>query len=117
LKWRLQFIMLVMLLPGVMIGGIYLAEKGTQRVDGIRDGPAQSFSIVRMEDGMLEMTVLGRQYFVHDGRQVQPPSSKSLDAKQEDENSAAHSKNWFSEVGNFIGNQIRSFTRGLLDRL
>jgi hypothetical protein len=105
--------MLVMLLPGVMIGGIYLAEKGTQRVDGIRDGPAQSFSIVRMEDGMLEMTVLGRQYFFHDGRQIPPPSSTN----QEDENSAAHSKNWFSEVGNFIGNQIRSFTRGLLDRL
>ena len=62
MKWRLLFILLVLTAGCMIIGGIHLAEKGIQRIDGIQDGPAQSFQIIRLENGVMEMTVLGREY-------------------------------------------------------
>jgi hypothetical protein len=63
-KWRLQFIFLVMLMAFLILGGIHLAEQGTQRLDGFTDGPSQSFHITRENQGEIEMTVLGKQYSV-----------------------------------------------------
>lgn len=62
MKWRFQFIFLVVAMFGLIFGGIHLAEKGIQRVEGTQDGPAQSFHIARLENGKLDMTVLGRDY-------------------------------------------------------
>jgi hypothetical protein len=64
MKWRLQFIFLVMLMAFLILGGIHLAEEGTRQLDGFTDGPSQSFHITRANQGEIEMTVLGKQYSV-----------------------------------------------------
>lgn len=66
MKWRFQFILLVLIMACMIMGGIHLAERGIQRVDGIQDGPAESFHVARLENGKLEMTVLGKEYFIKD---------------------------------------------------
>ncbi|WP_167577566.1 DUF3679 domain-containing protein [Ammoniphilus sp. YIM 78166] len=94
MKWRIQFIVLVMFMSCLVIGGIHLAEKGIHRVEGLDHEPKQSFDITRAEHGKLEMTVLGRQYSLEQDiipeRSSPPPSERP-------------SENWASKIGNEVG--------------
>ncbi|RKD23982.1 hypothetical protein BEP19_06065 [Ammoniphilus oxalaticus] len=66
MKWRLQFMTLVALTGLLMITGIHLAEQGIRHVEGVADGPSQSFQLAQRGDGKMEMTVLGRDYVIEE---------------------------------------------------
>ncbi|MEW9667337.1 DUF3679 domain-containing protein [Ammoniphilus sp. 3BR4] len=113
MKWRIQFILLVMVMSCLVIGGIHLAEKGIQRVEGTEDGPAQSFHIARVDQGKMEMTVLGKQYSLSSQNTIleeslpqSPVSSGSHDRSIE---------NWASSMGNHVGRWMTSATQELMD--
>ena len=101
MKWRLQFISLALTMGLLMITGIHLAEKGIQRVEGISDGPAQSFQVTQREDGKMEMTVLGREYSLQDTN-VLPifQSESSTRDPTEDEYKSRHS--WGNQIGHWM---------------
>lgn len=115
MKWRIQFILLVMVMTCFVIGGIHLAEKGIQRVEGTEDGPTQSFHIARVDQGTMEMTVLGKQYSLSSQVSMleeslpKDPSPVSTIEKE------TPIVNWTSSIGNHVGRWMTSATQKLMD--
>jgi hypothetical protein len=114
MKWRIQFILLVTLMSCFVIGGIHLAEKGTQRVDGAW-GSSQSFNINRADSGSLEMTVLGKSYSIEDegivpftGQAPVESGNVAQDTKQE--------HNLFSAAGNTFGGWLSGVAKKVVTR-
>jgi len=90
------------------MGGIHLAERGIQRIDGIQNGPVQSFQITRMDNGSMEMTVLGREYFIRDMPNL-PVLQSSPNPPPPDQDMDRERKAW----GNQIGYWLTSYTQKL----
>ncbi|HJV44598.1 MAG TPA: DUF3679 domain-containing protein [Bacillota bacterium] len=97
MKWRIQFLILVTVMSGLVLGGIHLAEEGIQRVDGMRSS-SEAFHIARAESGKLEMTVLGRHYQLQDQGIITVPERK----------------NWMSITGNTLGGWITTTVKGMI---
>lgn len=61
MKLAAKFCLLVgVLFAGIMFG-INAAEKGMQRIEGATDLPGKSFVIKKVENGKMEVEVLGKQ--------------------------------------------------------
>lgn len=112
MKWRIQFIFLVVTMFGLIMGGIHLAEKGIQRVEGTQDGPTQSFHITRLENGILDMTVLGKDYSLKN--EAITPVFQTLPAAGV---SGANQEQPSGSAGYWIGNWIASYSQKLLSWL
>ncbi|MBP1930504.1 DUF3679 domain-containing protein [Ammoniphilus resinae] len=97
--WRIKFFGFVLFMICFVLGGIQLAENGTRRLDGFENGPAQSFHIARVDQGKLEMTVLGQQYYIN-----------GVD-RATDQGQAA--SNWISSIGNSVGDWISTSTNNM----
>lgn len=116
MKWRIQFILLVMVMSCLVIGGIHLAEKGIQRVEGTEDGPVQSFNIARVDQGKMEMTVLGRQYSITNQQDL-PHEEMTQDSSVSSPPSQQHMENWASTIGNRVGRWMTTSTQKLMNWL
>lgn len=112
MKWRIQFIFLVVSMFGLILGGIHLAEKGIQRVEGTQDGPAQSFHIARLENGRLDMTVLGRDYSLD--KEAISPVIETFSAAGDSSTEQEHPSS-FSEMGNWIATSVQKLLHGVFD--
>jgi|GEM_PF-4321783 len=98
--WRIKFFGFVLFMICFVLGGIQLAENGTRRLDGFENGPAQSFHIARVDQGKLEMTVLGQQYYINGG----------VDRTYKGKEAAS---NWISSIGNSVGEWISISTNDI----
>ncbi|UFJ38873.1 YqxA family protein [Brevibacillus humidisoli] len=76
--------MLVILLTGVVIG-LQTAEKGLQRVHGQPDAKPQTFYITKVDQGEVEMAVMGTPIKTSPGKMV----------------------NYISEVGSALGQIVK----------
>jgi hypothetical protein len=108
MKWRLQFFLLLIIMSALTVGGIHLAEKGTRKIDGHVDGPVQSFSIVRAEQGELEVLVFGRQY------SLATTEHRNEIVGTQAETGKGPPVNWVSKIGNEVGERITAFIQEAL---
>lgn len=108
MKWRLQFILLVLFTGCIIMGGIHLAERGIQSIDGIQNGPAQSFQITRLDNGKMEMTVLGRDYSIQE-----MPSLPVMQSSPNTPPPANGKERERTAWGNQIGQWLTSYTQKL----
>ncbi|WP_052947517.1 DUF3679 domain-containing protein [Aneurinibacillus tyrosinisolvens] len=61
MKLAAKFFLLVGVLVFGILWGINTAEKGIQRVEGASDQPSKGFHITKVDNGRLEVEVLGKQ--------------------------------------------------------
>lgn len=109
MKWRLQFISLVIFAGCMIMGGIHLAEKGVQRIDGIHNGPAQSFQITVLDNGKMEMTVFGREYSMLEEQglsDMQSIPASALPEKEQDQERTV----WGNQIGHWLTSTTQKLT-------
>ncbi|GAB7386591.1 hypothetical protein BSNK01_04260 [Bacillaceae bacterium] len=114
MKLFIQFFVLVVFLFFGVLLGIHTAEKGIYRISGTPDKPAQSFHITKIDDGKVEISVLGNRYKVENVDEITEEVQKKKEALEKQINEK-HSR--ISQLGNWLGDWFRKLTRKGIDWL
>ncbi|MBH0331972.1 MULTISPECIES: YqxA family protein [Brevibacillus] len=85
--------LLIILLVGVVLG-LQTAERGISKVSGVPEGQAQTFSIKKVDQGQVEIAVMGKQ--------VQTANPKEM-------------VNYVSRIGLTLGGSIKSGAQSFVD--
>lgn len=107
--WRIQFVALLFAMSVFVGAGVYFVEKGIQRIDGVADGPAQSFQVTQRADGKMDMTVLGREYVIENDAIL--PMIESIPFRDIDFDARPERFSW----GNEIGRRVTDLSQKALD--
>jgi len=100
-KLAAKFFLLVGVLFVGILCGINLAEKGIQHIEGASDQPVKGFYIKKVENGSIEVEVLGKQV-------VSEPALSEARMVGE---------SWISHTGNRIRTWVVTTTRNMMEWL
>lgn len=100
-------VLLSMLVIGIYIG-IHMAEKNMQQMQGTEGAP-RAIQITPQKDGKIEISVLGQVV------ETKNPTEKMDQQKVAQlKDQMTEETDRLSELGNFIGHELREKARGLL---
>lgn len=96
----------IVLITGIYIG-IHMAEGNMQQMQGTEGAP-KAIHITPQKDGKIEISILGQVVETKKPTDVYEKQVNQLKDQMINET------NYWSDLGNFIGNQVRESARGLL---
>lgn len=96
----------IALMMGIYIG-IHMAEKNMHHMQGTEGAP-KAIQITPGKDGKIEISVLGQVV------ETKKPGEKYQQQVIELKNQVTEGTNQWSDLGNYIGHEVRETARGLL---
>lgn len=101
-----MFGFVLVLIMGIYIG-IHMAEKNMHQLQGTEGAP-KAIQITPGKDGKIEISVLGQVV------ETKKPGEKYQKQVLQLKNHVAEETNQWSDLGNYIGSEVRETARGLL---
>lgn len=89
--------LVAILLVGVVLG-LQTAERGINKVSGVPEQQAQTFYIKKIENGQMEIAVMGKQVQAKPGEMVNYVSRVGLAVGHYVKNGAKTAVEWIAEV-------------------